>query len=140
MKNLNNFKLIGISMLFIIGMTACDNPGPAETAGKNIDDTMNAAGDKIGETTDRIGDKMSAQSNKVGVAIEDTEITTKVKAAVFAMPGLDTLQISVDTVKGVVTLSGLVDSQANRDTAETLAQGIEGVLQVDNKLAIKSNN
>lgn len=140
MKILNNVKLIGISMLFIIGMTACDNPGPAETAGKNIDDTMNAAGDRIGETTDQISDKMSAQSNKVGVAIDDTEITTKVKAAVLAMPGLETLQISVDTVKGVVTLSGLVDSQANRDTAETLAQGIEGVLQVDNKLAIKSNN
>ena len=140
MKILNNVKLIGISMLFIIGMTACDKPGPAETAGKNIDDTMDAAGDKIGETTDRIGDKMSAQSNKVGVAIEDTEITTKVKAAVFAMPGLDTLQISVDTVKGVVTLSGLVDSQADRDMAASLAQGIEGVLQVDNKLAIKSNN
>lgn len=140
MKILNNVKLISISMLFIIGMTACDKPGPAETAGKNIDDTMDAAGDKIGETTDRIGDKMSAQSNKVGVAIEDTEITTKVKAAVFAMPGLDTLQISVDTVKGVVTLSGLVDSQTHRDMAASLAQGIEGVSQVDNKLAIKSNN
>ena len=127
-------------MLFIIGMTACDKPGPAETAGKNIDDTMNAAGATIDETTDRIGEKMSAQSNKVGVAIEDTEITAKVKAAILAMPGLDTLQISVDTVKGVVTLSGLVDSQTNRDLAQTLAQGIEGVHQVDNKLAIKSNN
>ena len=140
MKILNNVKLISISMLFIIGITACDKPGPAETAGKNIDDTMDAASDKIGETTDRIGDKMSAQSNKVGVAIEDTEITAKVKAAILAMPGLDTLQISVDTVKGVVTLSGLVDSQTNRDLAQTLAQGIEGVHQVDNKLAIKSNN
>ena len=120
MDILNKFKLISLSMLLAAGMSACDNPGPAETAGKHIDDTMNAAGDKIGETTDKIGDKMSAQSNKVGVAIDDTEITTKVKAAVFAMPGLDTLQISVMTVKGVVTLSGLVDSQARRDTAGTL--------------------
>ena len=55
MKILNNVKLISISMLFIIGMTACDKPGPAETAGKNIDDTMNAAGATIDETTDRIG-------------------------------------------------------------------------------------
>lgn len=124
-------------MLLTIGMSACDKPGPAETAGKNIDETMEAAGDKIGETADQIGDNMSAQSNKVGVAIDDAEITTRVKAAVFAMPGLDTLQISVDTVKGVVTLSGLVDSQADHDMAETLAQGIEGVRQVDNKLAIK---
>ena len=137
MKILNNVKLISISMLFILGMSACDKPGPAETAGKNIDDTMDAAGNKIGETADQIGDKMSAQSNKVGVVIEDAEITTRVKAAVFAMPGLDTLKISVDTVNGVVTLSGLVDTQADHDMAETLAQGIEGVRQVDNKLAIK---
>ncbi|MBI3186529.1 MAG: BON domain-containing protein [Gammaproteobacteria bacterium] len=137
MKILNNVKLISVSMLFILGISACDKPGPAETAGKNIDETMEAAGDKIGETADKIGDKMSAQGDKVGVAIDDAEITTRVKAAVFAMPGLDTLQISVDTVKGVVTLSGLVDSQADHDMAASLAQEVEGVHQVDNKLAIK---
>jgi len=54
---------------------------------------------------------MAEQSEKAGVAIDDAEITTKVKAAIFAEPGLKTLQISVDTIKGVVTLSGSVDSQ-----------------------------
>lgn len=137
MKPFRNLTLIGISMLCLIGIAACDKPGPAETAGKNIDNTVNAVGDKVSETADKITEKMNTQTNKAGVAIEDAEITTRVKAAVFAMPGLNTLQISVDTVKGVVTLSGLVDSQADHDMAASLAQGIEGVHQVDNKIAIK---
>jgi hyperosmotically inducible periplasmic protein len=137
MKVLENFKLIGISMLIVVGLGACDKPGPAETAGKKIDQTVDKAGEKIGDTADTVGEKMSAQSAKAGVAIEDTEITTKVKAAVFAEPGLKTLQISVDTVKGVVTLTGSVNSQANSDRAKALAGAVAGVKAVDNRLTVK---
>lgn len=58
---------------------------------------------------------MGEKSNKAGVAIDDAAVTARVKAAIFTAPGLDTLQISVDTVKGVVRLSGLVDSRAQSD-------------------------
>src|SRR5450759_4173581 len=126
MKVSENFKLIGISMLFVVGLSACDKPGPAETAGKKIDQTADEAGKKMGE-----------QSEKAGVAIDDTEITTKVKAAIFAEPGLKTLQISVDTIKGVVTLSGSVDTQQNSDSAKALAGAVSGVHEVDNRLMIK---
>src|SRR4030067_691231 len=121
MKAFVNLKLIGISMLFVVGLAACDKPGPAETAGKKIDQTVDKAGKKIGDAADTVGEKMSAQSVKAGVAIEDTEITTKVKTAIFAEPGLTPLQISVDTVKGVVTLTGSVNSQANSEPAKALA-------------------
>jgi osmotically-inducible protein OsmY len=127
MKILENFKVIGISMLFVTGLSACDKPGPAETAGKKIDQTADKAGKKISETAD-----------KVGVAIDDTEITTKVKAAIFAEPGLKTLQISVDTVKGVVTLTGSVDSLASSDRAKALASAVAGVKMVENRLTLKS--
>lgn len=126
MKLSENFKLIGISMLFVVGLSACDKPGPAETAGKKIDQTADEAGKKMGE-----------QSEKAGVAIDDTEITAKVKAAIFAEPGLKTLQISVDTIKGVVTLSGSVDTQQNSDSAKALAGAVSGVHEVDNRLMIK---
>jgi hyperosmotically inducible periplasmic protein len=137
MKTFENFKLIGISMLIVVGLAACDKPGPAETAGKKIDQTADKAGQKIGDAADNVGEKMSTQSVKAGVAIEDTEITAKVKAAIFAEPGLKTLQISVDTVKGVVTLSGTVNSQANRDKAKALASSVTGVKAVENRLATK---
>ena len=137
MKKSWDFKLIGISMLLVVGLAACDKPGPAETAGKKIDQTAETAGQKIGEAADTVGEKMDAQGEKVGVAIEDAEITAKIKAAIFAEPGLKTLQISVDTVKGVVTITGSVDSQANSDLAKTLAGAVDGVKDVENKLVLK---
>lgn len=137
MKALKNLKLIGISSLLAVGLAACDKPGPAETAGKKIDQTVEEAGKKMGEATDKVAVKMAEQSEKAGVVIDDAEITAKAKAAIFAEPGLKTLQISVDTVNGVVTLSGSVDSQANSDRAEALAGAVAGVSRVENRLALK---
>ena len=127
MKVSENFKLIGISMLFVVGLAACDKPGPAETAGKKLD-----------QTADKVGEKLGEQGAKAGVAIEDTEITAKIKAAIFAEPGLKTLQISVDTVKGVVTLSGSVDSLRSSDRAKALAGAVAGVKEDENRLVLKS--
>ena len=130
-------KSIGVAVLLAAGLFACNKPGPAETAGKKIDQTVDQAGRKIGDAADSVGDKMSAQSAKAGVVIDDTEITTKVKAAIFAEPGLRTLQISVDTVKGVVTLTGSVNSQANSDRAKVLAAAVADVKMVENRLVVK---
>lgn len=132
-------KFIGISILLVGGLAACSEPGPAETAGKNIDQSMDKAGHKISGAADRVGETMSEQSNKAGIAIDDTQITAKVKAAIFSEPGLDTLQISVDTVKGVVTLNGSVDSRAHSDMAKALAGNVSGVSKVNNQLSIKPN-
>jgi len=137
MELLKNLKLIGISTLLLVGLSACDKPGPAETAGRKIDQAADDAGQKLGEATDKVAVKMAEQSEKAGVAIDDAEITAKVKAAIFAEPGLKTLQISVDTVNGVVTLTGSVDSQANSDRAKALAGAVAGVSQVENRLALK---
>lgn len=135
MKISQSFKLIGISMLLVVGLAACNKPGPAETAGKKIDQTADKVGEKIGAAADTVGDKLGAQSAKAGVVIDDTEITAKVKAAIFAEPGLKTLQINVDTVNGVVTLSGSVDTQASSDRAKALAGAVAGVKEVKNRLA-----
>jgi len=139
MKISQGFKLVGVSMLLLAGLAACDKPGPAETAGKKIDQTADKVGEKLGAAADTVGDKLGAQSAKAGVAIADTEITSKVKAAIFAEPGLKTLQISVDTVKGVVTLSGSVDTRSNSNRAKELASAVAGVNGVENRLVVKSN-
>ena len=132
----SKLKLIAISLFLAAGLVACDKPGPAEKAGKAIDQTASDAKNKIGDTVDKAEKKMTEQSAKAGQAIDDSEITARVKAAVFAEPGLKTLQISVDTVKGVVTLSGTVDSQANSDKARTLAAAVAEVKDVSNKLVV----
>lgn len=139
MKALENFKLFGMSILLVAVLAACDQPGPAETAGKKIDQTADEASKKMGAATDKAGEKIGEQREKAGAAIDDAEITAKVKAAIFAEPGLKTLQISVDTVKGVVTLSGSVDSQASSNRTKELASAVAGVRDVENRLVVKSN-
>ena len=138
MKLLKNSKLIGIALLLAVGLGACGKPGPAEIAGKKIDQTTDEAGKRVGEAAAKVEIKIGEEGVKAGVAIDDTEITAKIKAAIFAEPGLKSLQISVDTVKGVVTLSGSVDSQKNSDMARGLASAVAGVKGVENHLAIKT--
>lgn len=128
------FLLVGVSMILVFGLSACDKKGPAETAGKSIDQAAEKADDKMDETSKDIGD----QSDKAGVAIDDTAITAKVKAAILAEPGLNVLQINVDTTKGVVTLSGAVDSQQISDRAKEIAGAVAGVKGIENQLVVKS--
>lgn len=129
MKTLANLKLIGvcIPMIFFLGLAACDKK----------DTTAESTGEKIDQIADDTGNKMDQATDKAAVVIDDTGITTKVKAAILAEPGLDSLQINVDTVNGVVTLSGTVDSQANSDKAAGVASGVSDVKGVENKLVVK---
>jgi len=69
----------------------------------------------------------------------DTWITTKVKADLLATKDISGLEIKVETVNGVVTLSGDVDSQAEADKAVAVTQGIKGVSRVDNRLVVRGN-
>lgn len=137
MNTLENFKLLGISLLLAAGLAACDQPGPAETAGKKLDDAANRAGEKIENTVDTVGEKYHEKSDAAGIALDDAEITTKVKSAIYSEPGLKTLRISVDTKNGVVTLTGSVDSQADFDRTRVLAESIGGVKEVINTLQVK---
>lgn len=138
MNMIRNIKLSGISVLLVVALDACGKPGPAETAGKKIDQTANEMGKRIDQSAGKVSEKIGEQSDKVGVEIDDAEITAKIKAAFFAEPGLKTLQISVETVKGVVTLTGSADSLANSEMAQALAGAVAGVSKVENKLVLKS--
>lgn len=74
----------------------------------------------------------------MGTDIDDSTITTKVKAALLADEDVKGLDIQVETRKGEVQLSGFVDSQAQMDRAITVARGVEGVTNVDNKMTLKT--
>jgi osmotically-inducible protein OsmY len=138
MKASKNFKYFGIALLLVAGLSACEKPGPAETAGKKIDQNVSDAGKKINESVEKVTEKIGEQRNKAGVAIDDTEITAKIKAAFLAESGLKTFQISVETDKGVVTLSGSVDTLRNSDMAKTMAGAVSGVSRVNNQLVLKT--
>ena len=72
-----------------------------------------------------------------GQYIDDTAITTSVKAAIFNEPGLKSSEINVETFKGRVQLSGFVSSRASVDRAVQVAQGVKGVSSVANDMRVK---
>ncbi len=72
-----------------------------------------------------------------GEYIDDTVITTKVKAAIFDEPSLKSTEINVETFKGVVQLGGFVSSSANISKAVELARGVKGVKSVKNDMRVK---
>lgn len=72
-----------------------------------------------------------------GEYIDDTVITTKVKSAIFGDPSLKVAEINVETFKGVVQLSGFVNSQADIGKAIELARGVKGVESVKNDMRLK---
>lgn len=72
-----------------------------------------------------------------GEYIDDTVITTKVKAAILDEPGLKSAEINVETFKGVVQLSGFVSSQASINKAAEVARGVRGVKSVKNDMRVK---
>jgi osmotically-inducible protein OsmY len=72
-----------------------------------------------------------------GQYVDDSSITTRVKAAIFDDPSLKVLQINVETFKGEVQLSGFVDSAQNVRRAGEVARGVRGVRSVKNDLIVK---
>ncbi len=73
----------------------------------------------------------------VACGVDDAAVTASVKAALAADAGLSTVTIGVDTQKGAVTLSGMVDSDALKAKAEEIAKGVKGVKSVTNNLTVK---
>jgi osmotically-inducible protein OsmY len=72
-----------------------------------------------------------------GEYFDDTVLTARVKAAVFNEPTLKSSEINVETFKGVVQLSGFVNSQADISKAADLARSIKGVKSVKNDMRLK---
>jgi hyperosmotically inducible protein len=130
---IGKIKLVTIAMACTFGLVACDKPHNAENAGKEIDRAAEKASTKMDPTSDKLG----KQTTETGIALEDSAITTKVKAAILGESGLKSLDIKVETVNGVVTLAGKVGTQANSDKAKQIAGGVSEVKEVKNQLEIK---
>ena len=76
-------------------------------------------------------------SSSTGQYLDDTAITAKVKTAIFNDASLKSAEINVETFKGVVQLSGFVNSEADINRAVSVARGIAGVKSVKNDMRLK---
>lgn len=77
------------------------------------------------------------ERESTGEYLDDTVLTTRVKAAIFADKSLSVAEINVETFKGVVQLSGFVGSTAEINKAMQLARSISGVVSVKNDMRVK---
>ena len=84
-----------------------------------------------------IGCAATEKRQSAGEYVDDSVITTKIKAAIFEEPTLKTMQIEVKTFKGEVQLSGFVDSAQSVTKAGEVARSVEGVTKVNNDLIVK---
>ncbi len=91
----------------------------------------------IGLITAFMGCAATQKHESTGQYVDDTAITTKVKAAILEEATLKVFQISVKTIKGEVQLSGSVDSAQTVKKAGELARSVKGVVSVKNDLTVK---
>ena len=133
-------RLFGLAaaLALALGCTRTDEGFRVE--GDEAAAKVEAAGERAGEALDeageRVGEAAAELERRAGPVAEDAAIGAKVKAKLAADPEVAALHIDVDTLDGVVTLSGRVESAAVRDEADKLTRGTEGVRAVVNNLVV----
>ena len=79
----------------------------------------------------------TSKQEGAGEYVDDSVITTKVKSLLASDDFLKSFEITVETYKGTVQLSGFVDSQKAIDKAGEIASSVKGVKSVKNNLNVK---
>jgi hyperosmotically inducible periplasmic protein len=84
------------------------------------------------------GCAVTRNQETVGAYVDDTAITSSVKARFVANKEVDASSISVETLNGTVMLSGFAKNATEKETAEKIATAVKGVKSVKNEIAIRS--
>jgi osmotically-inducible protein OsmY len=79
----------------------------------------------------------TSKKESTGEYVDDSVITTKVKSLLAADDFLKSFQISVETFKGTVQLSGFVNTIKAVDKADEIARSVKGVKYLKNDLVVK---
>lgn len=84
-----------------------------------------------------IGCASTATQESTGEYIDDSVITSQIKAGLLKEPTLKSFEIKVETFKGIVQLSGFISPQLNSDKAVEIARSVKGVKSVKNDMRSK---
>ena len=83
------------------------------------------------------GCAVQRKQESVGAYVDDTTITTQVKAKLAADKTVSALAINVETLKGTVQLSGFAKSLDEKQVAERIARSVSGVADVKNDIVVR---
>ncbi len=148
-------KTLAASLCALAALTACnksDEPKPIAEYGQPANtaqadaaearEKARMAGNEAGSTVNNTLDEARAKAKEAGDTLAakatDAVITTQVNAKLAQDPELSAAKINVDTKDGKVQLKGTAPDQPARERATQLAMGVEGVVDVDNQLVVKS--
>ena len=83
------------------------------------------------------GCAVTRSQETVGAYIDDATITTQIKSRWVADPTVDAASFKVETLKGTVQISGFAKNAAEKVKAEQIARGVNGVVAVQNSIAVR---
>jgi hyperosmotically inducible protein len=90
-----------------------------------------------GATLAGTGCSVMRHQETAGAYVDDTSITTAIKAKFVEDKTVDAAAIKVETLNGTVQLSGFAKSAAEKQQAENIARNTKGVRSVENKLTVR---
>lgn len=122
---------------FFVGYRWGDNTRIEEPVGTSgVADEVDAG--RARETGAKVGETVAEGANKAQRAMADASLTTKIKAKMALDDTIEALEIDVDTNGSTVTLTGTVDTEAQRQRALQLARETDGVTSVVDNLKVGS--
>ena len=147
-----------LAALACAALAGCERPANGDaTVGQKVDRTLAQtkeelarAGEQIKPTLERAGDSIERGAQQVKPALDkagekikeaassDAAITASIQTDYLKDPDLSVFKIDVDTEGGVVTLNGVTKDGVSRQRAEKLAAANKGVVEVRNRLTVKS--
>jgi hyperosmotically inducible protein len=123
---------LATSLLFVAGGAFANDPAGQDRTAQDQAATADAQDTtRTGEQDRNLTNTEQLNQADSDQPVDDTWITTKVKASLLADDETAGTRIEVETNNGVVALSGNVESQAEIDAAKRIVGGIEGVVDVD---------
>ncbi len=139
MKNISPlFKTLLVVGAMSATLVACERRNPDQSGAQSSGDSAVTSGERSSGASEPSGTYSgSATGQRAGRTIDDSLITTKAKTALLADTTVKGSEIHVETDKGVVSLSGAVETEMQRDRAVSIVRGIDGVKGVDNKVTLK---
>lgn len=140
----SSIEIVSIAALLSAGvLTACSDSSN-QTAGQKLDQSVAMAQQKgneiqsdVKQGAGELKDQASAMAADAKQTIGDAAISAAVNARLAKDPALSVMKVDVDTVQGRVTLSGTAPDAAAQARATQLAQSVDGVTGVDNRLVVK---
>jgi hyperosmotically inducible protein len=141
---------LALTCFLALGLTGCEQQGSAEKTTGTVDRTTENTAPRTSGSADRPAQKMQgaeqspsgtqpsapATTQSAGDYIDDSMITAKVKAAILDDPTLSASRIEVTTSKGVVKLTGAVDSEQSISRVRELVGSHQGVKSVQTDLSV----